>query len=313
MRASSGVRAVVASRPPCCDAPRHRRRHRHAGRLRLGELPGLRARCGSASATTRSSCSPRATCAALVLTANLGRLLRLEGCLAGNPPEGVDPLPGPCTELAELQPGAVRLRPRDLPQPGGDRDRRAARRPASAQPARRRSRPAGPPPDAPPRRALPRAEQRLAAQAAADAGPPASSRTSCSGSPPPYGLTEPAQPRRPELRRGGRLRHPPAGGHAEGQARLPLPQQPTRRRSSSGCGPTSATPSASRALELIREAVHDDDPARRPARRGTASPRPASSSSGGTLRGLRRAGRRRGAGRDPRGRAPRPLRRRGRR
>ena len=40
----------------------------------------------------------------LVLTANLGQLLRLEGCLAGNPPEEVDPLPGPCTELAELQP-----------------------------------------------------------------------------------------------------------------------------------------------------------------------------------------------------------------
>ena len=40
----------------------------------------------------------------LVLTANLGQLLRLEGCLAGNPPEGVDPLPGPCTELAELNP-----------------------------------------------------------------------------------------------------------------------------------------------------------------------------------------------------------------
>ena len=40
----------------------------------------------------------------LVLTSNLGRLLRLEGCLAGRPPEGVDPLPGPCTELAELQP-----------------------------------------------------------------------------------------------------------------------------------------------------------------------------------------------------------------
>ena len=40
----------------------------------------------------------------LVLTANLGRLLRLEGCLAGRPPEGVEPLPGPCTELAQMRP-----------------------------------------------------------------------------------------------------------------------------------------------------------------------------------------------------------------
>ena len=43
----------------------------------------------------------------LVLTANLGQLLRLEGCLAGNPPEEIDPLPGPCTELAELQPAQI--------------------------------------------------------------------------------------------------------------------------------------------------------------------------------------------------------------
>ncbi|HET9164107.1 MAG TPA: MMPL family transporter [Solirubrobacterales bacterium] len=42
----------------------------------------------------------------LVLTANLGRLLRLEGCLAGKVPKGARPIPGPCAELAEL--GAVR-------------------------------------------------------------------------------------------------------------------------------------------------------------------------------------------------------------
>ncbi len=40
----------------------------------------------------------------LVLTANLGRLLRLEGCLSGNVPEGVRPIPGPCAELARLKP-----------------------------------------------------------------------------------------------------------------------------------------------------------------------------------------------------------------
>ncbi len=40
----------------------------------------------------------------LILTPNLGRLLRLEGCLSGNVPEGAKPIPGPCAELAELDP-----------------------------------------------------------------------------------------------------------------------------------------------------------------------------------------------------------------
>ncbi len=39
----------------------------------------------------------------LVLTANLIRLLRLEGCLAGNVPKGVRPIPGPCAELARMK------------------------------------------------------------------------------------------------------------------------------------------------------------------------------------------------------------------
>ncbi len=41
----------------------------------------------------------------LVLTDNLFRLLRLEGCLAGKVPEGAEAIPGPCAELAEM--GAV--------------------------------------------------------------------------------------------------------------------------------------------------------------------------------------------------------------
>lgn len=40
----------------------------------------------------------------LVLTSNLGRLLRLEGCLSGKVPTGAKPIPGPCAELAELDP-----------------------------------------------------------------------------------------------------------------------------------------------------------------------------------------------------------------
>lgn len=40
----------------------------------------------------------------LILTANLGRFLRLEGCLSGNVPEGAKPIPGPCAELARQDP-----------------------------------------------------------------------------------------------------------------------------------------------------------------------------------------------------------------
>ena len=40
----------------------------------------------------------------LILTDNIFRLLRLEGCLAAKVPKGGKPLPGPCTELAEMEP-----------------------------------------------------------------------------------------------------------------------------------------------------------------------------------------------------------------
>lgn len=43
----------------------------------------------------------------LILTPNLGRLLRLEGCLSGKVPEGAKPIPGPCAELAGM--GAVQF------------------------------------------------------------------------------------------------------------------------------------------------------------------------------------------------------------
>ncbi|HWA53950.1 MAG TPA: MMPL family transporter, partial [Solirubrobacterales bacterium] len=40
----------------------------------------------------------------LILTPNLGRLIRLEGCLSGKVPKGAKPIPGPCTEIARLDP-----------------------------------------------------------------------------------------------------------------------------------------------------------------------------------------------------------------
>jgi hydrophobe/amphiphile efflux-3 (HAE3) family protein len=40
----------------------------------------------------------------LILTSDVFRLLRLEGCLSGRVPEGAKAIPGPCTELARLDP-----------------------------------------------------------------------------------------------------------------------------------------------------------------------------------------------------------------
>jgi hydrophobe/amphiphile efflux-3 (HAE3) family protein len=40
----------------------------------------------------------------LILTPDLGRLLRLEGCLSGRVPKGAEPIPGPCAELAAMDP-----------------------------------------------------------------------------------------------------------------------------------------------------------------------------------------------------------------
>jgi predicted RND superfamily exporter protein len=38
----------------------------------------------------------------LILTQNIFKLLRLEGCLSGKVPKGVKPIPGPCAELAQM-------------------------------------------------------------------------------------------------------------------------------------------------------------------------------------------------------------------
>ncbi len=40
----------------------------------------------------------------LILTENIFKLLRLEGCLSGKVPQGAKPIPGPCAELAEMEP-----------------------------------------------------------------------------------------------------------------------------------------------------------------------------------------------------------------
>ena len=160
------ARAVLA----VCGAARGRRR----GRRRRSSRPTP----ASARWSTRDTATYRATqqvrevfgeepvvvlakgdLQELILTPNLFRLLRLEGCLSGKVPKGAKPIPGPCAELAELDPVAVPRRAGHLPQRGGGPDRRpaasgwpqhvppdqlrefllAGRRPATGSPARRAS------------------------------------------------------------------------------------------------------------------------------------------------------------------------------
>ena len=53
----------------------------------------------------------------LILTSNVFRLLRLEGCLSGKVPKGAKPIPGPCTELAHLNPVEFVSGPATTPVP----------------------------------------------------------------------------------------------------------------------------------------------------------------------------------------------------
>src|SRR5688500_16242660 len=106
-----------------------------------------------------------------VLTADLGRLIRLEGCLSGNVPdtkEGLGKLPPVCREIAELDPARVVYGPgtfvntavRQIGDEFAKEQRRAATQgQQAADAARRLSR----------RRGDPAAEQERLARAAADA------------------------------------------------------------------------------------------------------------------------------------------------
>jgi uncharacterized protein len=104
----------------------------------------------------------------LVLTPNLGKMLRLEGCLAGNVPKKADAIPGPCTEIAELHPAKVVYGPATFLNQavlgiqaalGGQVNQARARASAAAQAAARQAKAEG----------LSSAEQAAAAKAAADA------------------------------------------------------------------------------------------------------------------------------------------------
>lgn len=75
----------------------------------------------------------------IVLTSNLGRLLRLEGCLSGKVPRGARALPGPCAELAAEDPVRSLIGPATfLNEAVIQIDRQLERLAASVPPARLR-------------------------------------------------------------------------------------------------------------------------------------------------------------------------------
>ena len=106
-----------------------------------------------------------------VLTADLNRVLRLEGCLGGNVPDnkkGLGSLPPVCRKIAELKPAKVVYGPATFINTAVARSRTSSRR--SSRPPRRQAQQAA---EAArrlsKRRGDPRSEQQRLAQAAADA------------------------------------------------------------------------------------------------------------------------------------------------
>ena len=151
--ASSRFAAARVPRPVVLVARRARARRRAARAAPGAEhaadtLVGKAARTAtrrpqrytSASATTPSTSSSRGDLTKLVLTADLGRLLGLEGCVSGNVPAGARRAAardGPCGRLARDQAGQGRVRPGDVHQRVGPP---AARRSSSSRTATRAAR-----------------------------------------------------------------------------------------------------------------------------------------------------------------------------
>ena len=137
-------RAARARRRGARAAARAERRHRHARRPRLGQLPGHRALQAATSATRRWSCSCAASCRTRCSPTTSGACCGLEGCLSGNVPDTKKGLKAPPARLPpDRRPQARqgRVRPRDVHQHRGQPHRRRVRQAAGRRPAPGRRRP----------------------------------------------------------------------------------------------------------------------------------------------------------------------------
>ena len=227
----------------------------------------------------------RGELARTVLTADLGRLIRLEGCLSGNVPdnkEGLGNLPPVCREIAELEAGEGGVRAGHLHQHRREPDRgrvpeAPARQPApggagAAEAARKLSRA--------PRRPAEPSRSAWPARPARRCRPSSCSEMLQLGA----ALRPHRRPahRRPRLRVHARVRHRGRGGGAEVALRLPVPVEER------GADPGPAAPGLT---DAERRRAIDADP-RRPTGEKVFQP-----ARGRALHRHRRAGGGRGAGR----------------
>ena len=213
-------------------AARAERGHRDARGPRLRQLRGDRALQARLRRRGRARAGAEGELTRTVLTADLGRVLRLEGCLSGNvpdTPQGLGNLPRGLPRDRRAAAGEGRLRARHLHQHRrrtrsrdefGKRQRANQRQATrAAEAARRLSRRRGDPP----------AEQERLAEAAADA---VTAQFHARRAPARAALRAHGRPahRQPGLRLHARVRH--ARGRArrsEVALRLPVPVARTRR------------------------------------------------------------------------------------
>ena len=155
---------------------RDRRGHRPLVDEGSADLRGDRGLPASSSATTPVAVLVQGDLRQLVLTEDLGQLLELESCLAGNAPGGRCSATAAARrrarEIAELRPERGRLRAGDLPQPGGDPDRAScSRSQIEAAPGPGAARRRGGRAEQARERGLSEAEQQQAARGRGPAGP----------------------------------------------------------------------------------------------------------------------------------------------
>ena len=191
-------------------------------------------RCGSSSATTRSSSLAEGDLRRLVLTANLGQLLRLEGCLAGQPARGGrSRCPGPARSSPSCSPAKFVSGPATFlnqavigigEQLGGS---------CRAAQARQRGLAGRPRAQARRRRASRGRSSSRPAQAAAAAGRAAASRPSCCGLAAAVRDHQPPAARRPDASSASVVFDPrQRRRHPEGASSPTCSRTATRRRSS---------------------------------------------------------------------------------
>ncbi len=272
--AARGQRRAGDRRRDRRDPAADRRRGRHPGRLRHRRPTEATQQVREDFGEEPVVVLAKGDLPKLLLTDNLFRLLRLEGCLSGKVPKGAKPIPGPCAELAELEAVEFLAGPATFLNEAVVQIDDQLRRLAEHVP------------------------------------PPTASANTCSRSPTKYGITSAPEHRQRRIRRHRRLR-PRRAARARRRRGSPI-SSPTRSSAQIviRLKPDLSEAERHRAIGLIEAAVEDTTP--RQACKEDGKPAPCFELEGRQLRRLRRAGRRRRRLASAEGRPAAPLRGRGR-